>query len=204
MNAPVTIGMAIIVVIALILLPFTSWASQIPPKMKPHQKVITAIARQEQGMDSPIGVYAGLVFQESSGNCNAVSSADAKGCTQFTPETVEWAAARFPALRPANVFNPAWAFRAMIKYLDFFDVRVPFPDDCERMAGSLAAYNGGLTWIKRDVEKSGGLDYWFDGVEKYSNRAAWAFRENREYPRKILFEHQPIYRHWGGTTVCIN
>ena len=46
-----------------------------------------------------------------------------------------------------------------------------FPDACERMAGIV----GGIqrwdlkTWVKRDVEKSGGWIYWFDGVEKYSN-----------------------------------
>ena len=204
MNGPVVaIGMAIIVAIVLILLPFTSWAGQIPPKMMQHKSLLIGISRQEKGMSAPIPVYAALVHQESAGNCNA-ESAYAQGCTQFTPDTADWASMRWPDLKPAQVFNPSWAFRAAIRYLDFLDARVPFPDPCERMAGSLSAYNGGLGNTRKDIRLSGGLDYWFNGVEHHSNRAAWAFKENRDYPRKILHQHQQLYQHWGGTTVCIN
>ena len=175
--------------------------SQIPHKMAQHKSLLVRIARQEQGMQATIPVYAALVHQESSGNCRA-ESVYAQGCTQFTPDTADWAAMRWKDLRPANVFNPAWSFRAAIRYLEFLDARVPFPDECERTAGSLSAYNGGLGNTRKDIRLSGNLDYWFGGVENYSNRAEWAFKENREYPRKILFEHQKVYRQWSGRTVC--
>ena len=69
-------------------------------------------------------------------------------------------------------------------------------DDCNRMAKSLSAFNGGLSWIARDerLAASKGLDpaRWFGNVETVnSGRSAANWRENRQYPRRILVNLSP-------------
>lgn len=69
---------------------------------------------------------------------------------------------------------------------------------------TLSAYNGGLGWVNRDKRLVPNPEAWFCGVETKSNRADWAFKENRNYPRRILLELEPLYvgDNWPGATVC--
>ena len=73
---------------------------------------------------------------------------------------------------------------------------------------TLASYNGGLGWILRDkrLASAKGADplAWFDSVERFNaGRSVAAFRENRDYPRRILFRWSPLYERSGwGTGVC--
>ena len=71
---------------------------------------------------------------------------------------------------------------------------------------TLSAYNGGLGWLQRDQRLAAqrGADplRWWGNVERHSRRAKWAHAENRGYPRAIIYQHQPLYRDWGGGMVC--
>ena len=76
--------------------------------------------------------------------------------------------------------------------------RIRARDDCERMAMTLSAYNGGLGWISRDQKRasSSGLDplIWWGSVETVNaGRSAANWRENRAYPDRIIHHHQPTY-----------
>lgn len=82
--------------------------------------------------------------------------------------------------------------------------RIRARDDCERMAMTLSAYNGGLGWISRDQKRasSSGLDplIWWGSVETVNaGRSAANWRENRAYPDRIIHHHQPTYvaASWG-------
>jgi hypothetical protein len=79
-------------------------------------------------------------------------------------------------------------------------------DGLHRWGATLSAYNGGLGNARKDRQLAaarGGpscdpeVSRWFCCVEHHSNRSAAAFRENREYPRRILFLLWPRYQASG-------
>ena len=154
-------------------------------------------------MDAPVALYAAQVHKESSWRDDA-ESPYAQGLTQFTPDTANWAAQRWQSLRPANVWSPGWALRAMILYDGFLRERVGGANECAAWSLTLSAYNGGLTNTRRDVKlaelRGANPRLWWGHVERYSARAEWAYRENRNYPRRIL-ELQETYAAWGGGVV---
>lgn len=101
-------------------------------------------------------------------------------------------------------FNPGWALRAMCAYDSYLLQRITnAPRMYDRWAFALSGYNGGLGWVNRDrkLALASGYDparYW-DHTEKVNaGRRASAFRENREYPRRI-FDVQYTYEAagWG-------
>ena len=79
---------------------------------------------------------------------------------------------------------------------------------CDRWAFVLSAYNGGLTWLRRDQQRASanGADRarWFGHTELYTSRANWARDENRRYVRRILLTLEPLYigAGWYGVPVC--
>lgn len=80
--------------------------------------------------------------------------------------------------------------------------------ECDRWAFVLSAYNGGLTWLRRDQQRASanGADRarWFGHTELHTSRAGWARDENRRYVRRILLTLEPIYigAGWYGVPVC--
>lgn len=181
-------------------------AGEPPVEAKKYQRELTRVARSELGMDAPIAVLAAQIHQESRWNPKARSKF-ADGLAQFTPATAEWISGLYSKeLGAADPFNPAWAIRAMIRYDKHIFDDMPAQHLCDQWAFTLAAYNGGPGWIGRDraLTRLRGRDpyLWFGNVERYSSRAAWAFKENRDYPRRILFTHQPLYAAWGGIVDC--
>jgi len=82
--------------------------------------------------------------------------------------------------------------------------------DCDRWGMVLVAYNGGLGWLDRDrrlaLSKGADAARWWGtgGTEPFSQRAKWAFTENRVYPKRILLQLEPTYLEagWGGQAVC--
>jgi len=158
------------------------------------------------GLQAPIAVYAAQIEQESSWRPE-VCSPYACGLAQFTAETADWAAMRWRDLRPADVFSPSWAIRAMIRYDGFLLERVGMREECDAWAAALAAYNGGLGWIRRDKRLCAAAEecdpeVWWANVEEHTDRAEWARRENRHYPWAVLRKRQPGYRGWGGRGIC--
>lgn len=179
------------------------------------------------GINAPVATFAAQIHAESAWNIRAVSPAGAQGLAQFMPSTAAWISELFPDLRTGKPgmgtgregdgtpslplgraeqpFSPHWAVRAMLRYDDWLFARVTALSACERMAFALCAYNGGLGWVQRDkrLARNKGIDpeqYW-GGVETVNaGRSAANFRENRDYPRRILLRLEPVYEAagWGG------
>lgn len=188
-------------------------ADPIPQAAQHYQRELTRIAQQEFGLDASVSLFAAQIHQESSWRPTA-RSPYADGLAQFTPATAEWISHIYPDLGAAAPFSPGWAIRAMLRYNKHLVSRVkPWHardvPPCDRWAMALSAYNGGPGWLSRDRRlanaKGANPDLWFDNVEHYSRRADWALRENRHYPRRILFELEPRYRQagWSGRPVCL-
>lgn len=182
--------------------------AQVPRAAEQYRRDLVRNARLVWGLDAPIATLAGQVHQESGWRHDA-RSPYAGGLAQFTPDTADWIGGVFPDLAERQPFNPAWALRALARYDRHLWERAPAGSpNCERWAFALAGYNGGSGWVARDRKKAAaaGADAnrWWNQVELHnSGRAEWAFRENRDYPRKILGKWEPVYIRAGwGRGVC--
>lgn len=194
---------------AIACLPAWGQAFSIPQAAQPYRAELTRQARLVWGLDAPVADFAGQVHQESMWRADAVSRVGAQGMAQFMPATAKWWC-DLHRLSPVDCqpTNPAWALRAMAGYNRWIWDRVPrVPDECHRMAFTLSAYNGGLGWVQRDrrLAEAHGLDasrYWGHVETVNAGRAQWAIRENRDYPRRILYQHAPRYAaaSWGRST----
>ncbi len=201
-------GVAILLMIALVALvgyTVTGNAAEIPRAAAQYQRALTANARLVWGLDAPIATFAGQVHQESGWKADA-RSAYAGGLAQFTPATAEWIGGAYADLADPQPYNPTWALRALVRYDRMLWERNPASTPCDRMAFALSSYNGGEGWLRKEQARAaaGGADrrLWFSNVERFCMRAPDMCRENRDYPRRILLQHQLVYSSWGGLTSC--
>ena len=184
-------------------------SAQIPPAANVYKSELIRSARVVWGIDAPIATFAAQVHQESRWQPSAKSPAGALGIAQFMPATAQWMQQAYPQrLKNGDPLNPAWSLLAMAQYDLWLRDRTRARGNCDHWAMILSAYNGGLGWVQRDrkVALASGADplLWFDSIEKFNaGRSAAHFKENRDYPRKILFRWEPLYRAAGwGTGVC--
>ena len=160
------------------------------------------------GLDAPVATLAAQVHAESAWNANAKSPAGAMGLAQFMPATAAWLPSVAPGVGASAPYNPGWALRALAAYDRWLWERVTGVSPCERMAFALSAYNGGLGWVQKDkkLAQKKGLDprVWFKNVEAVNaGRSPAAWKENRGYARRILFDLEPEYETTGwGFGVC--
>lgn len=205
------------IVTLLAIVPSLSWAGiAIPPAAERYRARLIREARLVWGIDAPVSTIAAQLHQESGWRPDVVSRAGAVGMAQFMPATAAWASKSLPTLnnscgaddgdcpQGAGPLSPAWAIRALVTYDRWLWERVSARDDCERMAMSLSAYNGGLGWISRDQAKTRAVgkspDRWWGHVATVnSGRAPAAWSENRGYPSRIILTLQPLYvaASWG-------
>lgn len=171
------------------------------PRSKLHRTTLTRIAHSHWGLDAPVATFAAQLHQESAWNPNAVSRVGAQGMAQFMPATAQWWCSKTNE-SDCQPMNPSWAMRAMVGYDKWLYQQIRAIDHCQRMAMTLSAYNGGLGWVFRDQRLASRLgrdqQRWFGHVERVNDgRSAPNFKENRDYPRRILFLYEPRYALWG-------
>lgn len=186
-------------------------AEPVPPPAAAarYRAELTRAAHVQWGLDAPIAALAAQVHQESGWRPDAVSRVGAEGMAQFMPATARWwCELHRMALMDCQPRNPTWALRALAGYDKWLWDRIrDTAGECDRMAMTLSAYNGGLGWVQRDraLASGEGLDssrYWGAVETVNAGRAAWAIKENRDYPRRILLHLTPRYSAWG-TTPCV-
>lgn len=180
-----------------------------PAASRPYQRALLREGRLVFGLGGPMAMFAGQIEQESGWRPD-VCSTFACGLAQFTPATAQWISGAYKTeLGNADVLNPDWAIRAMLRYDARLFGELSAADDCERWAFVLSAYNGGLGWVIRDrrlCAGSVGCDpaRWFGQVERTSPRSPTAMKENRGYPQRILKTTQFHYTAWGRVVSCSN
>jgi len=173
-------------------------AIQVPAR---YRLVLDRAAVAHFGPAAPTARFAAQIHAESSWRPTA-ESPYAAGLSQFTPATADWIADLYPDLRPAAPWDPGWSMRAQIRYMDWIHRRVPgFRDPADRWAATLAGYNGGLGWIRREQraarDAGDAAERWWHGVDRHCLRAQWACRENRRYPLRVMCELEPRYARAG-------
>jgi hypothetical protein len=155
------------------------------------------------GLAAPIAMFAGQIHQESAWDPTA-HSRFASGLAQFTPSTADWVSGAYKLPGAVQPGDPAWAIRAMLRYdQGLYGAAKPASSPCDQWAFALSDYNGGSgrriarqrlsaapgDWAKTRLINPGISD---------ANQI-----ENEDYPMRILYRWQPLYRSWGGIAVCI-
>ena len=112
---------------------------------------------------------------------------------QFTPPT--WgdiAPLTNPSCAEVDYRDPACSVRSQIVYMRRLLRRYDYASTIrDRWQFAWAAYNRGPGWVNREARKCKsiiGCDHtiWDDNVDEICLRAAWACKEGKAYPKKIL------------------
>jgi membrane-bound lytic murein transglycosylase MltF len=192
----------IVIILLMLALTAAHGAEPIPRECQKYRRDLVRNARLVWGMDAPIATLAAQIRQESGCRADARSKY-ASGLTQFTSDTADWMNQRYPTLPEGGPLNPAWALRAQSHYMKWLADRSPGATQCDVMWFALWGYNGGLGWVERDrrLAAANGADpRRHDQVEPFNaGRAPAFFKENRDYPKKILLRWQPAFTAagWG-------
>lgn len=167
------------------------------PCAKLH-KLIDKEGKAVFGLNAPIPALTGMIYQESTCNPQARSWDGGEGLGQLTGKAnVEWIA-REAGLGKPDTFDPRWNLRASFWLLDFAADRVQAKDDCNRFGAAFKAYNAGLGWVQRAQARSASPKEWFGATENINaGQSVENFKASREYPRRILFVHQPKFSGLG-------
>lgn len=169
-----------------------------PREALQHRAELKRQAHMVWGLDAPVAVFAAQIHQESRWRADARSRVGALGLTQFMPATARWMCDVDPALCGPTPLNPTWALRALVVYDRWLWQRIRADDDCERMAFTLASYNGGLGWTQKRQRMSPRPGSCLGQTCQINPGIGGASQvENEHYPRVILFQHQPLYSTWG-------
>jgi len=187
-------------------------SSPVPRAALAYRRLLVRTARMVFGMNAPVATLAAQIHQESLWRSGARSFAGAEGLAQFMPKTGTWIASLYPELGAAAPYNPAWAVRAMCRFDKWLFVRTKaraVDSACERAAFTLSAYNGGETWVRRDqaaTKAQGEYDskrYFGHSERANAGRSKAAWRENRNYARRILGQWENLYEEAGwGLGMC--
>ena len=186
----------------------SAYADTIPAEAAKWKRTLIADARFYFGLDVDLAVFFAQIHAESRWNANARSRVGALGLAQFMPATAKAYQTNVSKLQElcehANgcAFNPRWAIRALVVYDrdEYTWAKFAMTTD-DRWAFSLSSYNGGRSHLIRerqqcDAEMTCLSSLWFDHAERFCRRADWACKENRAYPRLILYSYRPMYRDW--------
>lgn len=176
----------------------------VPVLAKQSKRGLTRAVYHYHGIQGPVALHAALIHQESRWRPDAESPVGAEGLAQFMPATADWLP-EVTDLDRAAPMDPAWSIKAAPAYTrHLYDQFSDAATDCDRWAMTLSAYNGGAGWVRRDQGLAENPSKWWGSVELRSDRATWAFEENRGYPPSIIFGWQPGYLEAGfaGPRIC--
>lgn len=176
---------------------------QPPQAALPYRSSFIREATFALGPTAPVALLAGQIQQESSWNCTVTAHDGGRGCAQFMDATAGWLVKTYPELVAAQPYDPLWAFQAQARLNKFNLARVRGQDDCHRWAVNLLAYNAGLG-IAQGIQKlSSNPDvYWGVTENVHFKQSDANFKSSRDYPRRIVYKHQPFYLTWGRS-LCI-
>ena len=181
-----------------------SGTAEVPHLSKAMYAILANEVRVKHGINAPVALHAAQIHQESRWRPGAMSPVGASGLAQFMPATAKWMPEVDNSLAGVDPLDPLWSIRAQVAYTKWLYDRVDAVDECHKWAFVLSAYNGGIGWVYRDKQLSEDPYRWWGSVAENSDRAGWAYKENREYVDKILFRWQGLYLDAGfdGPEVC--
>lgn len=181
----------------------------IPPQARLTFERTCSAVKQALGPAANCADIMGLLEQESGFNDAAVSKAGARGFAQFTADTAELMARKYPSLRPPNPHNRDWSEKAL--GLLVAELRDGFKgvaaSQCSLWLLITSAYNGGPSILRKErlmcaADLKCNESLWFDNIELKKSRAQWAWDENRDYVFKVFWRAQKYASAGMGTSAC--
>ncbi|NJR43955.1 lytic transglycosylase domain-containing protein [bacterium] len=167
---------------------------------------VEKVAGEVWGIEAPTARLLAQLHQESRCEPGAISIKDARGIAQFIGPTARLMAARYPELAPADPTSEKWAIRAqaylMRDLLAHYDAA---PTSCDQWALALGGYNGGERALDNENAQTGHSYEWAK-VEPKRARSLPAWRENRDYVRRVLRQIEPQLVRAGyglGVELCV-
>jgi soluble lytic murein transglycosylase-like protein len=143
-------------------------------------------AAEETGLDP--NLVAAIVYSESSGNSDAVSSADAVGLMQLLPEAVLDSAKRLEIEVPerqALFDDPALNLRLGASHFAW-----TLENEGGDLRRALVAYNAGRTKLRRWVRKAGSYEAWYAEQKRAGDSGVLAYAD------KVL-DYTEVFRKRG-------
>lgn len=172
--------------------------AQVPPQAQQYRLALKRNAQMLWGLDAPVATFAAQVHQESHWRPDARSPVGALGLAQFMPSTAAWMGEVDAELRGPAPANPTWALRALVRYDLWLWARIKAVDDCQHMAFTLSAFNGGLGWVYQRQRLGTEPGVCLGATCRLNPGIAPASqRENEHYPEVILQRFEPLYESWG-------
>ena len=166
-----------------------------------YQRSVTREAQAVMGIGAPVPLLLAQMRQESSCRADVTAWDNGRGLAQFMDATAQHVANVYPEIGKPDPYNPTWAIRALVRYDDWLGRRVQAISPCDRWGAVLASYNGGLGYVQQSQRASPAPGSWWGITEHFPSRQSPAnFAAARSYPRRIIQNHQPIYRDAGVYT----
>ena len=173
-------------------------ADAIPQSAQAHRLALRREAQYAWGLAAPVATFAAQIHQESRWRTAATSPVGAQGLAQFMPATATWIGGLYPGLAERAPHNPTWAIRALVLYDQWLWQRISADTDCQRMAFTLAGYNGGLGWVYKRQKRSATPGQCLGATCAINPGVTPASQaENQHYPEVILRRYAPLYAAWG-------
>lgn len=164
----------------------------------PWRATLVREAQAVLGVQAPVPMLAGQIRQESGWRPDVTAWDNGRGLAQFMDGTAAMISRLYPELGAPDPYNPRWAIRALVRYDAWLYDRVKGRSDCERWGATLKSYNAGVGYVQRAQARSAFPYQWFNETENVNaGQSARNFNYSRQYPRWILFKHQPLYLSWG-------
>lgn len=174
-----------------------------PTRALGYRAPLTREATFVFGTTAPVPLLAAQIQQESNWDCKVTAHDGGMGCAQFMQATAGWLVKTYPDLGAVNAYDPVWAFQAQARLDKYNYARVQGRDECHRWAATLVAYNAGLGNVQAVQKLSQDPGNWWGATETIQHKQAEGFfKSSRDYPRRIVYKHQPQYLTWGRST-CI-
>lgn len=174
-----------------------------PPRtMMQWVPIVKREAQAIYGINAPVPMFLGQIWQESSGRPNITAWDLGRGGWQFMDGTTKQVSTMFPELGIPDPYNPVWSTRAAVRYMGWIRKIVQGDDDCQRFAAALKGYNAGPGYVKNGQRKSPSPGTWFGVTENINGgQSQQNFIYSRNYPRRIIFQHQKMFTRYG-TVLC--
>lgn len=182
---------------------------RVPEVNAMYRRWVEQAVAEEWGVDGSPARLAAQLHQESQWDAHARSPVGAEGLAQFMPSTARWIAQKFPdKLGQFDPSDPQQAALAAAVYDAWLVHRNAGRTPCDSWAFGLSAYNGGEKYLgieqsrAQAAHRNGAV--WFGSVADMRARSPGAWRQNRDYVRRILLELEPAYiaAGWSGQAVC--